>query len=922
MAIFIVDQFSLNTDLPLDIRYLPSGGSYLDVSLYWYPGMQVYQTSDQKIWYADNSLNWHPISEGEDASLNQIFNLVNDLSIFVNQIDASVEANTALLQIHEASIGDLSIRVSLLESSVNYLTNWNESQDASISDLRSRVDSNESSIGYLTNWNISQDASIIRIDASLNDTIDALDLFYEKAYIDGSLVSLQNWNTAQDASISELRTISNIHDSSIGFLTDWNSTQDASIDELRSNIESSLGLYVLKSGDTMTGPLVIDSSLLVNGNATVTGDLGVRGNLVVDGSTVFIDTAVLDISTNFIVLNSGLTGPPPSWLQSGLVIERGDSSSYAVIFDETDQTFRVGVVNGPDASGVFSDLDTQAVATRQDHPISDGIAIWNSNQNRFDTFSSFTYNVSDGLYLDGSLKLNSYAGAQDLMLIVDTAGNVLAVSKPDASLNDIYAKLGIIDSSITYLTNLTSIHEASIGSLTQKNIDQDTSISNLDILTQIHDISIGYLDSSIQQLFNRQDTSVLGAINIGDGSAGVFAGLTNDGSLQFREFIGIGKISVAENADLIEISTDAEINTASNIGNGEGLFAYKLGEDLAFKSVISLDPSNLIITSDASNLYLDISLGGFDVDASLSGLEDTSINEIAKVSHQIIEWDASIDKWINTNNIFWDISLGTTTDDVGGIPAGTNLNGLTLKEILYKLLYEYQVPTLLTGTDPISGIYEKGLVSTQFSSIDVSYYSTNVNYPLALLNNVHIDKTGIGSIYDASLGLVASASGSYNDATGITNWGGVNRTISYNVTIDDDQSNQSQPAIGLSKSFTFYYRQFWGEVDGNTNIGSVDSSMILTLDSSRLEGETDLLATFTYTSGPKIKYLFAYPDTIAAPDNFGLLSQILDQNDFDITNSWNTANKDVSIGLNNVRYRVYLLKNKVDTPTFNITFKF
>lgn len=152
--------------------------------------------------------------------------------------------------------------------------------------------------------------------------------------------------------------------------------------------------------------------------------------------------------------------------------------------------------------------------------------------------------------------------------------------------------------------------------------------------------------------------------------------------------------------------------------------------------------------------------------------------------------------------------------------------------------------------------------------------------------------------------------------------GGTNRTITYNVTIDDDQSDQSQPAVGLSRSFTFYYRQYWGEVDGNTTIGGVTSSMILALDSSRLAGESDLNATFTYTSGPKIKYLFAYPDTITAPDNFGTLSQIVDQNDFDITGSWDTAQYDVSVGLNNVRYRVYLLKNKVDTPSFDVTFKF
>ena len=343
--------------------------------------------------------------------------------------------------------------------------------------------------------------------------------------------------------------------------------------------------------------------------------------------------------------------------------------------------------------------------------------------------------------------------------------------------------------------------------------------------------------------------------------------------------------------------------------------------DLVFRSIKSLDPSTLIITNDASFIYIDLSIGEVISEASIGGLTDVSLS-YPLLTHQVLEYDQDSSVWVNTDNIWWDTSLGTTTDDLGGVPAGTNLEGLTLKEILYKILYEYQPPTLSVTTDPIYGTYEKGLVSTQFSSIDIDWTTTNANYPLALLNNIAISKTGSGTIFEASLGLVASDISTYTDATGITNWGGLNRTITYNVTVDDDQSDQSQPAVGVSRSFTFYYRQFWGMVDGNTNINQVDSDMIKGLIDSRLAGETNLDATFDNSTGGFVKYLFAYPDTVAAPDNFGTLSQILDQNDFDITGSWDTQNEDVSIGNNNVRYRFYLAKNKVNTSTFDITFKF
>jgi hypothetical protein len=946
MAIFIVDQFSLNTDLPLDIRYVPNGGTYFDVSMYWYPGMQVYQTLDQKIWYADNSLNWHMVGQGADGSLNALYQYFNDLSTYVYQQIPSINASISALQSKDAS----------LDASINYLWGWQLSQDVSISKLISKDASLDASINYLWGWQLSQDASIsalvsrdASIDASLNylfnwnllqDTsINAL--VSKDASIDASLNYLWGWNISQDASISALISKDSSLDASIALLNSWQISQDASISALRSkdaSLDASLGLFVLKAGDTMTGPLTITGGggLVVNtgdvsifGKLFVQGDTNIGGDLTINGSLYVINTGTLDVSTGFVRLNTGLTGTPAPSMQAGIVIERGVLEPYVIIYDETGKTFRIGIAS--ETSTGYLDSSTQAVATRQDSPITDGIAYWNNILNRFDTSVGLTYD-GKSLYVDGSVLLPKYAGGGNLMLIVDNDGTVKAVAIPnyDVSINDLYSyidgSLLARDNSISWLVNKTTSIDASISALVSKDASLDASINKLFTITTIIDASIVRIDSSINALFARKDTSVLGAINIGDGSAGVYAGITADGSLRFREFVGTGAATVYQNGDLIEIGLDGsfggEVNTASNISGGDAsIFSRKVAQDLQFKEIKSLDSSMLIITSDASFVYFDLSIGAVSVNASLGGLTDVSIIAPLK-THQVVEYNASVGKWINTDNIFWDISLGTTTDDLGGIPQGTDLNSLTLKEILFRILYEYQKPTLVIGSNPLSGVYEKGLVSTQFSSIDVSWYSTNTNYPLALLNNVHITKTGVGSIFDASLGLVASNASTYTDLIGITNWGGTNRTISYNVTIDDNQSGMPQPAVGLTESFTFWYRQYWGMVAGTTNLAAVNSPMIKGLKDSSVRGEVQLTATFDNSTGGFVKYLFAYPDTVASPDNFGILAQILDQNDFDITSSFETKLQDVSIGLNNVRYRAYLLKNKVDTSIFNITFKF
>jgi hypothetical protein len=983
MAIFIVDQFSLNTDLPLDIRYIPAGGSYLDVSAYWYPGMQVYQTDDQKIWYADNSLNWHQVGSG-DASIGELYQFFNDLSTYVYQQIPAINASIAALRAMDAS----------LDASINVLFGWQLSQDASISALRSQDASLDASINLLFGWQLSQDASIVALrgtdlsldasiqlinayqlsqdasivalrgtDLSLDASIQLINAYQlsqdasisalrsKDASLDASIGLLNNWDISQDASIAALRSKDASLDASIGLLNNWQISQDASIAELRAkdaSIDASLGLFVAKAGDTMTGPLTITAGgLVVNpGDVSIFGGLYVQqntaigGDLTINGSLYVVNVGTLDVSTGFIRLNTGLTGAPPVTLQSGIVIERGSSEPYVILYDESDQTFRIGIAQ--ETSTGYLDPSTQAVATRQDAPIDGGIAYWNDTLGRFDTSVGFTLSdVKDHFVaLDASIVLlYGWDLAQDASIIqlrtdigdVSTRLSWINISDISSGMANLETSVGVLDiltqkhdTSIGFLTNWELSQDASIVILRAKDASQDASIAGLDLRLAEAEVSINYLDSSIQQLFQRKDTSVLGAINIGDGSAQVYAGLTADGSLQFRELVGSGAAVVSQSGDLIVISLDAsfagEVNTASNIAGGDAsIFLQKIAQDLQFRSFKSLDPSSLIITNDASFVYIDLSIGSISAEASLGGLTDVSITAPLQ-THQIVEYDGSVSVWKNTNNIWWDTSLATTSDDLGGIPQGTDLIGLTLKEILFRILYEYQAPNLYVGSDPIGGIYEKGLVSTQFASIDVSYFANNFSYPLAKLNNFSITKTGTGTLLDVSLGLIDSCVGTYTDGTGITNWGGTSRTINYNVYVTDDQPGK--PSVMDQESFTFYYRQYWGTVDGNTIPGQVNSAMILTLDSSRLAGETDLAATFDNPGTGFIKYLFAYPDTVASPDNFGVLSQIIDQNGFEISDSFNTENEDVSVGLNNVRYRFYLLKNKVDTSTFDITFKF
>ena len=112
--------------------------------------------------------------------------------------------------------------------------------------------------------------------------------------------------------------------------------------------------------------------------------LTVLGNFTISGTTTYINTTDLNITDNLITINSGETGTGVTLLYAGIEIDRGDATNYVFLFDETQENFRIGESASPTGG-------TQAVATREDSPISDGIAVWNSSSYRFDTIPSNSY---------------------------------------------------------------------------------------------------------------------------------------------------------------------------------------------------------------------------------------------------------------------------------------------------------------------------------------------------------------------------------------------------------------------------------------------------------------------------------------------------------------------------------------------------
>jgi hypothetical protein len=95
------------------------------------------------------------------------------------------------------------------------------------------------------------------------------------------------------------------------------------------------------------------------------------------------------------------------------------------------------------------------------------------------------------------------------------------------------------------------------------------------------------------------------AVNIGTGT-GIFTSKSGD-NIQLRSLkAGTGNINLTISAsgtgNEVEFVNTAEINTASNVGTGTGLFAQKSTYDLRFKSLVA--GSNVTITSSSTEVTI------------------------------------------------------------------------------------------------------------------------------------------------------------------------------------------------------------------------------------------------------------------------------------------------------------------------------
>lgn len=222
------------------------------------------------------------------------------------------------------------------------------------------------------------------------------------------------------------------------------------------------------------------------------------------------------------------------------------------------------------------------------------------------------------------------------------------------------------------------------------------------------------------------------------------------------------------------------------------------------------------------------------------------------------------------------VDLPPTVEHFDGLPKGSNINGLTVKQVVKKILYPYAPPTITISVQPNVAIQEKG---TKIDKPIISTHVTRADKPITAVrfylngNLIHEITTGVEDGGDFSF--------TYN--------GSINSDSTFKVECDDGVQKPS-----ASKTINYVNRAYYGLVPEGTD---VDVVIVRNLEHSTLKLSKGLRWENIRVTGGIKHMVYAYPA------NQGALTSIVDQTNFQYIQSYTRT----SLQINGEPYYVYKL---------------
>ena len=246
------------------------------------------------------------------------------------------------------------------------------------------------------------------------------------------------------------------------------------------------------------------------------------------------------------------------------------------------------------------------------------------------------------------------------------------------------------------------------------------------------------------------------ASNIGSGDISIYAG-TVGSDLRFKTLTGSGAATVTQTTNTVTIGINAsfggEVNTASNLGSGIGIFGQKIASDLQFKS-LSSSTNNIIITYDASRIFIDVSnyISKTNVNASLGlyvpyigATQDLSLGTKSIRSVESVQFNKTPITAFSDGQLYYDSNYKTLAVNLD--------NNITLQvgQENHVICYNNTGVTLLNGKavyiSGTNGIYPT--INYAIASVDTSSHIIGITTQDISTGNIGY-VTNMGVVHDVS----------------------------------------------------------------------------------------------------------------------------------------------------------------------------
>jgi hypothetical protein len=204
--------------------------------------------------------------------------------------------------------------------------------------------------------------------------------------------------------------------------------------------------------------------------------------------------------------------------------------------------------------------------------------------------------------------------------------------------------------------------------------------------------------------------------NVGLGEGQIFRNVTTEDTINLRTLVAGTNMSIVTDGDTVTLNSTAtggsgEVNTASNLGAGSGIFASKVGTDLQFKSIVQ--GTGISITSTGTEITISNTGGGG------SGADGLSAYEIA-VNNGFVGTEQ---EWLDS------LEGPQGPQGIQGIQGPIGPDGLSAYEVALANGFvgtELQWLASLEGTDGVDGTNGTNGVDGQDGADGLSAYEVAV----------------------------------------------------------------------------------------------------------------------------------------------------------------------------------------------------